>query len=67
MSNRDIQAIKAELYDLQGHVCDGRFTVHADGHLDPGNCGCSGCSRILELQHQLRQAAKMKTRELPGE
>jgi len=57
----NIQAIKAKLYDLQGHVCDGRFSMRSDGRRDPGNKSCSGCARIAELQNQLREALKGKS------
>jgi len=54
--------IKAELFDLQRHVCDGRLTLHPDGHRDPENHGCSGCVRILEL---LAMLATMKKEPTP--
>ncbi len=54
MSN--IQAIKAELYDLQWHECDGQFTVRADGHFDSDDESCEACSRILLLQNRLQDA-----------
>lgn len=28
-----IDQIKARLFDLQGHSCKGRLTIHPDGHL----------------------------------
>ncbi len=56
-----IQVIKAELYDLQFHNCNGRFTVSPDG-FGKDNRPCSFCVRILELQAMLRkvEAAKGK-------
>jgi len=53
-----IEQIKAELYDLRFHVCNGRFTMRKDGKLDPGDRPCEGCARILELQQMLREAVK---------
>ncbi len=57
----DTQAIKAELYDLQGHTCDGRLTVPGDGKWDETNRSCSGCNRIMELQAMLREKVKAAT------
>ena len=59
----NVQAIKAELYDLQSHVCNGRLTVTADGSRDTNDRPCSGCSRIRELQHQLREATEAERRK----
>lgn len=56
----NIQAIKAELYDLQWHKCEGQFTVRADGHFDSDDKSCEACSRILLLQKRLRDAATWK-------
>lgn len=47
MSN--IAEIKAKLYDLQYHNCDGRVSVPRD----PGDHGCSLCQRVLELRAEL--------------
>ena len=46
----DTQAIKAELYDLESHNCNGRLILNADGRPYNGDRPCSGCSRVLELQ-----------------
>lgn len=54
----DTQAIRAELFDLWYHNCNGRFTFRQDGRPDPGDRSCTACSRILQLQHQLREASK---------
>jgi len=49
-----LQAIEAELYRLQAHVCNGRLTIRQDGARDPGDRPCHGCNRVLELQALLR-------------
>ena len=53
-----IQAIKAELYDLQSHVCNGQLTIRPDGKRDPGDRMCTGCTRIMKLQYVLQQITK---------
>jgi hypothetical protein len=45
--------IKAELYDLRSHVCDGRLTLRPDGKRDPGDRPCRGCARRLKLVDML--------------
>lgn len=50
-----IAEIKAELYDLRHHVCNGRLTIRPDGMLDPDDRPCSGCARTLVLHNMLRQ------------
>ena len=52
---KTIQEIKAELYDLQYHNCDGRLTIRPDGKRDSEDRSCSGCARTLKLQHLLRE------------
>ena len=54
-----ITEIKAELYTLQGHVCNGSFTVIPDGSHNPGDHGCDGCARTMKLQSMLREAAEV--------
>ena len=49
------QAIKAELWDINYHNCDGRMTLHPDGTTDPGDHGCTGCARVLALRNELRR------------
>lgn len=56
----NVQAIKAELYDLQSHVCNGRLTVSPDGRRDTNDRPCTGCSRISELHRQLREAGELE-------
>ncbi len=51
----DVQKIKAELFDLWYHNCNGRLTIHPNGEPDPGDRPCTACSRIMELQSQLRE------------
>jgi hypothetical protein len=46
--------IKAAMYDLQYHNCNGRLTLRADGTRDPNDRPCSACQRITELQSLLR-------------
>lgn len=55
MTERTLQEIKvrARLFDLQGHVCDGRLTIHPDGRRTPGDRNCAGCDEILELHYEL--------------
>lgn len=60
----DNQAIKAQLYDLQYHNCDGRLTIRADGKRDPDDRPCWGCSRVMELHAMLRRNAEAKRK--PG-
>lgn len=56
----DIQAIKAELYDLQFHNCNGRFTMPGpDGKRDPDDCSCSYCDRVLKLQRMLAEDVRI--------
>ena len=55
--NQEIE-IKAELYDLQYHTCNGAlsFRKGLSGLMEPDpdkSKNCWGCSRILELQNQL--------------
>ena len=52
--------IKAELHDLQSHICNGRLTISPDGDRDKDDRSCSGCARILTLQSQLREKAAVK-------
>lgn len=54
----DTQAIKAELYDLQYHNCNGRLTIHPDGSGDENDRPCSACSRIMELKAMLRRTTQ---------
>lgn len=56
----DIQAMKAELFNLLSHNCNGRLTVSVDGARDTGDRPCSGCVRIRRLHHQLREAEAKK-------
>lgn len=52
--------IKAELYDLQHHTCNGYLTVNR-GMLDWENSkNCWGCRRMLELQGMLYQTGLNK-------
>jgi hypothetical protein len=53
--NARIQEIKARLFDLQGHVCNGRLTIGPDGKRDPGDRECSGCAEYLRLTNELRE------------
>ena len=46
--------IKAELHDLQGHVCDGRLVI-PQGATWPEYKPCTGCARVLELHAMLRE------------
>ena len=50
----DVQAIKAELYDLRSHVCNGQLTLRPDGKPDPDDHPCTGCQRTMELIAMLR-------------
>jgi len=43
------QEIKAKLYDLQHHNCNGGLTIHPDGKIDPDDKPCDYCARILYL------------------
>lgn len=45
--------IKARLFEIQGHVCNGRLTIHPDGHRDPDDHGCYGCAEYLRLSNEL--------------
>ena len=49
----DIQAMKAELFDLVSHRCNGRLSPDAD---DCRDTECTGCARTRVLQYQLREA-----------
>lgn len=62
----DAQAIKAELYDLQYHNCDGRFTVRSDGERDPNDRPCWGCARVRELHVMLWKIASQHGEVLNG-
>jgi len=55
-----IEQIKARLFDLQSHSCNGRLTIHPDGRRDPGDRDCSRCSEILRLRNKL---SGMETKE----
>lgn len=57
MSKMTITEIEAELYRLQSHTCDGRLTLNPDGSRDPGDHGCRGCARTLELHAMLAAGA----------
>ena len=50
--------IKAKLYDLRSHICDGRITLRSDGSTDPRDHSCHGCSRTMELLRMLEEAQK---------
>ena len=52
--------IKAELWTLQYHNCNGRLTIRQDGTRDHNDKSCDGCSRISVLHGQLRQLYKDK-------
>ena len=47
--------IKAELFDLWYHNCNGRLTLRSDGKRDPNDRPCYACSRIIELQNMLKK------------
>ena len=49
-----IVEIKAELYDLRYHNCNGVLSIHADGRHDYKPC--DGCSRIIKLTSMLKDA-----------
>ena len=63
-SEEDATAIKAELYDLQGHRCNGRLTLRADGKRDPGDHPCTYCQRVVKLQAMLRELTDDKENRL---
>jgi hypothetical protein len=50
MNIDEITKIKAELFDLQNHYCNGRLVV---GNISESKC-CTYCSRIIELQNRLK-------------
>ena len=50
--SRAATEIKAELYDIQLHNCNGGLHVGADNTTESG---CSRCARIWELQGKLRE------------
>ena len=51
-----ITAIKAQLFDLQGHVCNGRAVFGEDiAENMRQNRGCSGCAEAIRLQSELRE------------
>jgi len=52
-NNMTITEIKAELYDLYFHTCNGRWVVNSENPAD--YTPCKGCSRIIELQAILRK------------
>jgi len=45
--------IKAKLYDLRSHTCNGRLTIRRDGTRDPDDHPCDGCTRMIALQNEL--------------
>jgi len=46
--------IKARLFDLQHHVCNGSVTIGEDPFSE-GNRGCTGCSEVIQLFAELRR------------
>ena len=64
MSVDNITKIKAELYDLQSHNCDGNLIVFPDGW--EGH-GCSGCARQMELYALLRSEMETLAEAAGGE
>ena len=54
----DVNAIKAELYDLEFHNCNGRLTVLPAGKRDSKDRPCSGCQRVQKLHAMLREAGR---------
>ena len=53
--SNEITRIKARLFDLQGHLCDGRLTINPNGRPSAGDHGCSGCSETLQLRNRLAE------------
>lgn len=58
MSTDRIKAIKAELYELLYHNCNGRLTLSPDGSRDPNDHGCYACDKIGKLRAELLQLIK---------
>jgi len=48
-----ITEIKAELYDLQNHVCNGRLIMNPDSIRDRDFQPCHPCARIVVLTNML--------------
>jgi hypothetical protein len=48
-----VEQIKARLFDLIGHTCNGRLTIHPDRHRDPGDHECTFCSEYDRLMNKL--------------
>ena len=59
LEDLNIEQIKAELYDLRGHNCNGRLTLNPDGSRDPGDKPCDGCARSIVLHNQLYKLMKV--------
>jgi len=56
----EITKIKAELYDLQIHNCNGQLTICPDGKRHPNDKPCTFCTRILVLHSKLRELQESK-------
>ncbi len=55
-----VTEIKAELYDLRSHDCNGRITLRTDGTCDPTDHSCDYCARVSVLQNYLRRTELMR-------
>lgn len=52
------EQIKARLYDLQAHYCNGRMTFRANGMRDPNDKPCDYCLEVAVLVRELRLRSK---------
>lgn len=63
----EITKIKAELYDLQYHNCNGGLSLSTpdmyDDKLPFTIKGCTYCNKIIELQNELRSLLGNKSDE----
>lgn len=54
-----ITEIKARLFELQYHVCNGSLAINPDGSWNPANRPCSGCDEYLRLTNLLKAQKKL--------